>query len=143
MPTIQLVLDRKTSAILAYLAELWGKRKVDVAVDLLEKAVFQHYNGGGGAEPQPPAPPKPKSQPVSYNGTDSRLQSGKVYTSFADVLRKVRPDLAKLFPDGKLYNAKTHGGDKAENILKRYEPNIYKHLSRVGPTDETELGVIP
>ncbi len=137
MPTIQLVLDRETSARLAFLAEQMGKRKVDVAVDLLKRAVYQQYNdlGNGGATLQalvqnPPAPPRPRSQAVLYTGSDSRLQSGKIYASFAEVLRIVRPDLAKLWPDGKLYNAKTHGGDKAENILKHYEPSVYKGLFR-------------
>ncbi len=137
MPTIQLVLDRETSARLAFLAERMGKRKVNVAIDLLKRAVFQQYNdlANGGAMTQtpvqsPPATPKSRSQAVLYTGSDSRLQSGKIYTSFAEVLRIVRPELAKLWPDGKLYNAKTHGGDKAENILKRYEPSVYKDLVR-------------
>ena len=80
--------------------------------------------------PQIPLGRRGTRDKVLYTGSESRLQSGKIYKSFAEVLRKVRPDLSKLWPDGKLYNAKTHGGDKAENILKRYEPNIYKELVR-------------
>ena len=137
MTTIQLVLDRETSARLAFLAEQMGKRKGDVAIDLLKRVVYQQYNDleNGGATLQapvqhPPAPPRPRSQAVLYTGSDSRLENGKIYKSFADVLRIVRPDLAKLYPDGKLYNRKTHGGDKAENILKHYETIVYKGLSR-------------
>ena len=137
MVTIQLPLDPETSARLAFLAEHRGERKADVAVDLLKKAVYKAFNDlfNGGATLQaplqhPPAPPRPRSQAVLYTGSDSRLQSGEIYASFAEVLRKVRPDLAKSWPDGKLYNAKTHGGDKAENILKHYEPSVYKGLSR-------------
>ncbi len=62
---------------------------------------------------------------MRYTGNDPRLESGKLYQSYAQVLRKVRPDLENL-----LYNAKAHRGDKAENILKKYEPNIYKGLIR-------------
>ena len=140
MVTIQLPLDSETSAQLAFLAELQGQRKVDVALYLLKDSVFQKFNeyynektntttilkmplrttiGRQGMRDQ-----------VLYTGSDSRLKNGEIYKSFAEVLRIVRPDLAKLWPDGKLYNAKTHGGDKAENILKRYELGIYEGLSR-------------
>ena len=138
MPTIQLVLDRETSARLAFLAEWMSKRKVDVAIDLLEQAVFQQYNdlANSGVPPQTPiqnlvAPPTTRGQAVLYAGSDPRLQSGKTYMSFAEVLRIVRPDLAKHWPDGKLFSNKTHGGDKAENILRQDVPDIYKDLSRI------------
>ncbi len=139
MPTIQLLLDSETSARLAFLAERMGKRKAEVAIDLLKKEVFQQYKDLANSNQPSQAPvqsqprsPKPRGQTVLYTGQDTRgLQYGKSYGSFAEVLRIVRPDLAKLWPEGGLYNSKTHGGDKAENILKRWEPSIYMELVRV------------
>ena len=141
MVTIQLPLDPETSARLAFLAELWEQRKVEVALTLLRDSVSQkfneHYNKKVNTKttlrmsPQTPLGRRGTRSQILYTGSDSRLQSGKIYKSFADVLRIVRPDLAKLWPDGKLYSAKAGGGDKAENILKRYEPSIYKDLSRI------------
>ena len=138
MPTIQLVLDRETSARLAFLAELKRKRKVDIAIDLLKGAVFQQYNEMVDTKAMLKMPPQTPSarrgtrgQPILYNGSDPRLQNGKIYTSFAEVLRVVRQDLEPL-----LYNAKRHTGDKAENILKHYEPGVYKDLSRISNNDK-------
>ncbi|MFC1901273.1 hypothetical protein ACFLYN_06765, partial [Chloroflexota bacterium] len=68
---------------------------------------------------------------VQYSGTDSRLENGNIYKDFANVLRIVRPDLAEKYPAGKLYNKEAHGGNKAEDILSRYVPEIYKDLSRI------------
>ena len=141
MVTIQLPLDPETSAQLAFLAELWEQRKVEVALYLLKDSVFQKFNEYYNEKTNTKTTLKMPLQTllgrrgtrdqVIYTGSDPRLQSGETYKSFADVLRIVRPDLAKLYPDGKLYNAKTHGGDKAENILRRYVPDIYKDLSRI------------
>lgn len=141
MVTIQLPLDSETSAQLAYLAELWEQRKVEVALYLLKDSVFQKFNEYRSEKTNPQTTLRMPLRTtlgrrgtrdrVLYTGSDSRLENGKIYKNFADVLRIVRPDLAKHYPDGKLYNKKAHGGDKAENILKRYEWSIYKGLSRI------------
>ncbi len=141
MVTIQLPLDSETSAQLAFLAELQEQRKVEVALDLLKDSVArkfnEHYNKRASIQmtPQPPLQTllgrRGTRDQVIYTGSDPRLESGKTYKSFAEVLRIVRADLAKLWPDGKLYSAKNQGGDKAENILRRYVPDIYKDLSRI------------
>ena len=51
MVTIQLPLDPETSAQLAFLAELWEQRKVEIALDLLKDSVSQkfkeHYDRKG------------------------------------------------------------------------------------------------
>lgn len=139
MPTIQLILDRETSAKLAFLAERTGRRKVDVAIDLLTKVVSQEYKDVASVNlPQqvpvqrPVSSPRPRRQPILYNGPDLKgLQMNETYSSYAEILRIIRPDLAKLWPEGKLYCAKNHGGDKAENIIKRYEGFIYENLIRI------------
>ena len=142
MVTIQLPLDPETSAQLAFLAELREQRKVEVALDLLKDSVSQkfneHYNEMADTKTTlqallktPPGRRGTRGQPVLYTGSDPRLQSGETYTSYAEVLRIARPDLAKQWPEGKLYRAKTHGGDKAENILRQDVPDIYKDLSRI------------
>jgi len=141
MVTIQLLLDPETSARLAFLAEMWEQRKVEVALDLLKDSVSrkfnEHCNKKATSQTTPQTPLQTRlgrrgtRDQVIYTGSDTRLQSGEAYKSFAEVLRIVRPDLAKHWPEGKLYSAKTHGGDKAENILRQYVLDIYKDLSRI------------
>ncbi len=141
MVTIQLPLDPETSAQLAFLAELREQRKVEVALDLLKDSVSRKFSEHSNKQTNTQTTLQSSLKTslgrrgtrdqVMYTGSDSRLQSGKTYKSFAEVLRIVRADLAKLWPDGKLYSAKTHGGDKAENILRRYVPDIYKDLFRI------------
>jgi hypothetical protein len=143
MATIQIVIDPSTDAELAYLAGLAQKRKADIARDLLTEAISHKFEqsrqegkpifSGTTGQTQSQAPsvfPGRRGHQVLYTGSDPRLQSGQTYSSYAEILRMVRPDLAKLWPDGKLYNAKAHGGDNAESILERNEPGIYKDLVR-------------
>ncbi len=132
MPTIQLPLGPDDYGKLSYLAGRTGKRKVDVAVYLLRKAVSQEFDNEVASQKSTPKPPPVSAgRGVKYNGSDPRLKAGGIYKNYAEVLRIVRPDLAKLWPEGKLYNPKAHGGDNAESILQRYEPGIHKDLSRV------------
>lgn len=141
MPTIQLVLDPTTYAELAYLAGVMQRRKADVALDLLKEAVSQKHNEYLNKPAntkvmlstpvQHPTIRRGRSgQAVLYKGSDPRLQNGKTYKNYAEVLRIVQPDLARLHPDGLLYNRETRHGDKAENILKHNEPSVYKNLVR-------------
>lgn len=142
MPTIQIVLDQKTYAELAYLAGIMQRRKADIAMDLLKEAVsLKHREFISKPEinikMNLPSAIQPTTirrgrtgQAILYKGSDSRLRNGRIYKNYVEVLGILRPDLAKLHPDGLLYNSKTHHGDKAESILKRHTPEIYKDLVR-------------
>jgi len=138
MTTIRLTVNRKTKAQLEYLATIAGTRTAELAEDYLNRKASEEFestlrNGTGPevAERVIKAEQGRHGQPVLYGGKDPRLDSGAVYKSYAQVLRLVRPDLERL-----LYNPKRHSGDNAGNILKRYEPVIYRDLSAFGQTEK-------
>lgn len=135
MATIQVNLDPETSAKLAFVAALMNTRKADLAADCVREGVSRRFQAmGSSSSGTPPVGVQPRrarrgtrGQRVLYVGTHPNLQNGRVYGSFAEVLRFLDlPDLVGL-----LYDAKTHKGDKAENILKRHAPGVYEDLRRV------------
>jgi hypothetical protein len=131
MPTVQVILDKDTDAKLNYVANLSGKRKSEMAKDLIREGVLQKFKEMLNHPPQISQEPLVSStikagrggHKVTYIGDDPRLQNGKTYNSYVEVARIVIPD--KL---GLLWNRKKGTGDNAKNLLKRYAPDIYKDL---------------
>jgi hypothetical protein len=134
MTTMPITIELETIAQLAFLAKLKKKPETEVLKNLVEAEFIQECNKMSKSNTtvlQTPLQtghvrPGKRGQSIRYTGSDSRLKNGGIYKSFAEVLRVVRPDL-----EGLLYNAKKHSGDKAENILKHYEPESYRNLSRL------------
>jgi len=131
MPTVQVILDKDTDAKLNYVSNLSGKRKSEMAKDLIREGVLQKFKEMVNHPPQISQETLASStikagrggHKVTYVGDGQRLQKGKTYKSYAEVARIVIPD-----KQGLLYDRKKGTGDNAKNLLKRYAPDIFKDL---------------
>ena len=134
MSIVQFEIDAPTSAELAYLAEIQGKGKMELLEELASREVsrqFAEIRKVGKLPARIESPTRPRrqgsnGQRVMYEGNDPRLEAGKVYLNYAQVLRIVRHELAN-----RLYVRKTGKGTTAPHLLKRYEPEVYTALKRV------------
>ena len=134
MPTVQFELDRHTSAQLSYLAELSGRGRMELLSSYVAKTVSYEYEKMNRSPNSAPVDEGRNGrrrqgrngQRVRYDGNDARLETGRIYLNYAQVLRIVRPDL-----EGLLWNPKARTGTTAPHLLKRHEPGIYSNLTRV------------
>ncbi|MBI4333463.1 MAG: hypothetical protein HY673_19530 [Chloroflexi bacterium] len=133
-------LDKEANAALDYIAAKLEKRKSDVAAHLLGAAILQKFSemiGQTVAAPELPKEAPESSKPrkgrgghkVTYGGPDRTfgpgrtLEHGKTYPSYKAVLDIVLPEKVQL-----LYTPLTHKGYNAEDLLKRYAPDVHKDL---------------